>query len=59
MASARDAASWGASSFCISLFVKLGIGFPHTRSAPEFFRWNSDEGAFPVQETITALVSVT
>ena len=54
-----DAARWGASWFCISLFVKLGIGFPHTRSAPEFFSWTSDEVAFPVQETITALVSVT
>ena len=55
-ACARDATSWGASSFCISLFVKLGIGFPHTRSAPEFLRSTSDDGAFPVQETITALV---
>ena len=50
----RDAARWGASWFCISLFVKLGIGFPQTRSAPEFLRSTSEDGAFPVQETITA-----
>ena len=43
-----DAARWGASWFCISLFVKLGIGFPQTRSAPEFLR-STSEDAFPVQ----------
>eukprot|EP00964_Phaeocystis_antarctica_P032829 scaffold18606_cov60-Phaeocystis_antarctica.AAC.2 len=52
-ARARDAASWGASSFCISLFVKFGIGFPQTRLAPDSFR-PTNEDAFPVHETITA-----
>ena len=42
------AARWGASWFCISLFVKLGIGLPQTRSAPEFSR-STSEDAFPVQ----------
>ena len=49
------AARYGATSFCISRFVKLGMGLPQTRSAPEAFRSTaSDESALPVQETITA-----
>ena len=52
-ARARDSTSRGASSFCISPFVKFGIGFPQTRSAPDSPRLVSED-AFPVQETMTA-----